>query len=164
MLNLTKLRSLIFNQPVDSSCFAPWQLISTAQIKRRSWRSCLLSLVSHTTRPIITLTIPIIDKNRIKNSALSSFCIVLLNLIKFSKKNRNKTQTTKVKVQVFQKRWFIKFLHPLHKSFWCNPFSYTIKAANLQLYQIHTPLMCFFALFFNIWNRCFQVTSAKLFH
>ena len=36
VLNLIKLRSVIFSQSADSSYFALWELISTAQIKRRS--------------------------------------------------------------------------------------------------------------------------------
>ena len=36
MLNLTKLSSVTFDQSVDSSFFALLELISTAQIKRRS--------------------------------------------------------------------------------------------------------------------------------
>ena len=44
-LNLTKLRSVIYDQSVDSSRFALWELISTAQIKGRSWRTRVLKLL-----------------------------------------------------------------------------------------------------------------------
>ena len=44
VLNLTKLRSVILDQSEDSSCFALWELISAAQIKRRSWRTRVLKL------------------------------------------------------------------------------------------------------------------------
>ena len=45
VLNLTKLRSVICDQSVDSSCFALWELISTAQIKWGSWRTRVLKLL-----------------------------------------------------------------------------------------------------------------------
>ena len=45
MLNLTKLRSVIYDQSVDTSCFALWELISTAQIKWRSWRTRVFKLL-----------------------------------------------------------------------------------------------------------------------
>ena len=44
VLNLAKLRSVIYNQSVYSSCFTLWELINTAQIKRRSWRTRVLKL------------------------------------------------------------------------------------------------------------------------
>ena len=45
VLNLTMLRSIIFGQSVDNSCFALWELISTSQIKWRSSRAIVLKLL-----------------------------------------------------------------------------------------------------------------------
>ena len=42
VLSLTKLRGIIYNQSVGNSCLAPWELIRTAQIKRRSRRTKML--------------------------------------------------------------------------------------------------------------------------
>ena len=39
IIKLTESRSVIYDQSVDSICFAVWELISTAQLKRRSWRN-----------------------------------------------------------------------------------------------------------------------------
>ena len=46
VLNLTKLRSVIYDQSVDSSCFVLQELISTAQMKWRSWRTRMLKLLN----------------------------------------------------------------------------------------------------------------------
>ena len=45
VLNLIKLRSIIYDQSVDSNRFALWEFISTGQIKRRSWRTIVLKLL-----------------------------------------------------------------------------------------------------------------------
>ena len=45
LFSLRKLRSVIYDESVDSSCFVLWELISTGQIKSRCWRTRVLKLL-----------------------------------------------------------------------------------------------------------------------
>ena len=76
VLNLTKLRSVMCDQYVDSSCFTLWEIISTAQTKRRPWRTRVL-LLQRTTARIVNVERCI----SLVVTLLSSCCLQIVDLI-----------------------------------------------------------------------------------
>ena len=76
VLNLTKLRSVMCDQSVDSSCLTLWEIISTAQTKRRSWRTRVL-LLQRTTARIVNVERCI----SLVVTLLSSCCLQIVDLI-----------------------------------------------------------------------------------